>query len=147
MPALDSLFEHALDRKPRSIHVEVFCFYAGRLFEQYRLLQVCRVRDERPDASLLEREVARDRPTLVQLESIIVDVRDMPERLHRGEREGLVLALRRVDVHELVLDVELVEHRLHVFCARRGSDTRRHCAERRPSWLARVFDLRVRLWP
>ena len=77
--------------------MEVALLDARRLLEQRRLLHVRRVRDELPDA-VLEGEVTADRAGLEQLEAVVVDVRNLAERLPRFEARVLVLALEDVDV-------------------------------------------------
>ncbi len=64
-----------LVRKRDSERVKIALLDARGLLEQRRLLQVGRVGDERPDAPVLEREVARDGAALVQREAVVVEAR------------------------------------------------------------------------
>ena len=68
---------------------------------------------------MLEREVARDRAALEQLEAVVVEVGHLPERLHGDELGRLVLALGEVDRDELERHAELLRDGAHAVRARR----------------------------
>ena len=90
--------------------VEVVLLDARRLLEERRLAHVRGVRDELPDAAVLEREVAADRAGLVEDEAVVVDVRHEPERLLCLVRARLVLVPEDVDDDHLVRDAQLLQH-------------------------------------
>ena len=106
---LYSRVEHVLMGQPRCRGIEVARLDAGRLLEERGLLHIRGIRHELADAAVLQCDVAADGSALEELESVVVDVGDLAERLMLLERLVFLLALQKVHDDELVWNVEFLE--------------------------------------
>jgi len=117
--------EDPLADDPGSEGIEVGLLDAGGLIEQGSLLEVRRVRDQLHSFAVFIGEIFGDGATLKEDEAVVVEVRNLSERLTLKVLWGPVLPCGEIDGYKLDFDAEFMGNGEHSSGAgRRGGSVK-----------------------